>query len=54
VSSLAVGANVLLHAGIKGKVVAIDGDDIELETTPGVKLRVVKQAIRGIETAEGK
>ena len=54
VSSLAVGANVLLHAGIKGKVAAIDGDDIELETTPGVKLRVVKQAIRGIETAEGK
>lgn len=54
VSSLQVGANVLLHAGIKGQVVAIDGEDIELETTPGTKLRVVKQAIRGIESAEGK
>jgi preprotein translocase subunit YajC len=53
VNSIEVGANVLLHSGIKGKVTALhDDSDLEIETTPGVKLRVVKQAVRGIEAAK--
>jgi preprotein translocase subunit YajC len=53
VNSIEVGANVLLHSGIKGKVTALhDDSDLEIETTPGVKLRVVKQSVRGIEAAK--
>lgn len=53
VNSLEVGSEVLLHSGIKGKITAVHEDsDIEIETTPGVKLRVVKQAVRNIETAK--
>ena len=53
VASLEVGAEVMLHSGIKGKVTAIlDETDIEIETTPKVKLRVVKQAVRSIEAAK--
>jgi preprotein translocase subunit YajC len=53
ISSIAVGSSVLLHSGIKGKVTAIhDDSDLEIETTPGIKLRVVKQAVRGIEPAK--
>lgn len=53
VASLEVGADVMLHSGIKGKVTAIlDETDIEIETTPKVKLRVVKQAVRSIEAAK--
>jgi preprotein translocase subunit YajC len=53
VNSIGVGSAVILHSGIKGKVTAIhDDSDLEIETTPGTKLRVVKQAVRGIETAK--
>ena len=52
--SLQTGANVILYAGIKGKVVSIEGEDLEIETTPGTKLRVVKQSVRAIESTEGK
>lgn len=53
VNSLDVGAEVLLHSGIKGKVIKVlDETDIEIETTPGVKLRVVKQAVRNIQAAK--
>lgn len=49
VNSLEVGSEVLLHSGIKGKITKIvDDSDIEVETTPGVKLTVVKQAVRNI------
>lgn len=50
-SSLTEGAKVMLHSGIKGSIVAIDGDDLVVETTPGVKLTVVKQAVRSVEAA---
>ncbi len=50
-SSLTEGAKVMLHSGIKGNIVAIEGDDLVVETTPGVKLTVVKQAVRSVETA---
>ena len=55
IKSISVGSSVLLHSGIKGKVTALHDDtDLEIESTPGVKLRVVKQAVRGIETAKEK
>lgn len=50
-SSLTEGAKVMLHSGIKGNIVAIEGDDLVVETTPGVKLTVVKQAVRSVDTA---
>ena len=49
--SLVVGAKVLLHSGIRGTVTAIEDGDIEIESTPGSKLRVVKQAVRSIDPA---
>ncbi len=52
VQTLQVGANVILHAGIKGTVIALGEDDLEIETTPGTKLKVLKQAVRAIQTSE--
>lgn len=53
VNSLEVGTQVLLHSGIKGTVTKlVDDVDLEIETTPGVKLTVVKQAVRNIVTAK--
>ena len=52
-ASIEVGARVILHSGIKGTVTEIVEDsDIEIETTPKVKLLVVKQAVRAIEPAK--
>jgi preprotein translocase subunit YajC len=50
-SSLAVGASVILHSGIKGTVTEINGDDIVIESTPKTKLVVVKAAVRAIAPA---
>jgi len=52
-SSLEVGKRVVLHSGIKGTVTLIDDGEIEVESTPGVKLRLVKQAVRSVEAVEG-
>ncbi len=53
VNSLEVGTEVLLHSGIKGRITRISDDsDMEIETTPGVKLSVVKQAVRIVMTAK--
>jgi preprotein translocase subunit YajC len=55
-SALEVGSEVIMHSGIKGTITEIDGDDLVIESTPKTKLRVVKQAVRGIapKAAEGK
>jgi preprotein translocase subunit YajC len=50
-SALAVGANVILHSGIKGTVTEINGDDLVIESTPKTKLVVVKGAVRAIAPA---
>jgi preprotein translocase subunit YajC len=50
-SSLAVGANVILHSGIKGTVIEINGDDLIIESTPKTKLVVVRGAVRAIAPA---
>ena len=52
VQTLQVGSNVIRHAGIKGTVIALGEDDLEIETTPGTKLKVLKQAVRAIQTSE--
>lgn len=53
VNSLEVGTEVLLHSGIKGRITSISDDsDMEIETTPGVKLSVVKQAVRIVLTVK--
>ena len=53
INSLEVGSEVLLHAGIKGKVTnLVEDNDLEIETTPGVKLTVVRQAVRQIVPAK--
>jgi preprotein translocase subunit YajC len=54
--SLEVGSEVIMHSGIKGTITEINGDDLVIESTPKTKLRVVKQAVRGItpKAAEGK
>jgi preprotein translocase subunit YajC len=52
IASLSVGAEVILHSGIKGKVVEVTEDDVVIETTPKTKLLVVKGAVRAIAPAE--
>jgi len=52
-SSIAVGAQVTLHAGIKGTVSAINGDDIEIESAKS-KLVVVRGAIAKVTAAGEK
>jgi preprotein translocase subunit YajC len=50
-SSLAVGAKVILHSGIKGTVTEINGDDLIIESNPKTKLVVVRGAVRAIAPA---
>lgn len=50
-SSITEGSKVMLHSGIKGTISSIAGDELIVETTPGVKLTVVKQAVRSVEAA---
>ncbi len=42
--SLAVGAEVILHAGIKGRVVSLTDEEVEIESA-GSKLRVLRGAV---------
>jgi preprotein translocase subunit YajC len=51
-AALAVGTKVILHSGIKGTIIGIDGEDIILESTPKTKLLVVKGAVRAIAPAD--
>ncbi len=43
-SSLTVGAEVILHAGIKGKVVSLTDEEVEIDSA-GSKLRVLRGAV---------
>ncbi|MEN9752508.1 MAG: hypothetical protein RL670_199 [Actinomycetota bacterium] len=49
-ATIVVGAQVILHSGITGRIVAQDGDRLVLETTPGVKLAVLQGAVRGLDS----
>lgn len=43
--NLEVGRQVLLRAGIYGRIRGFDGDDVLVETAPGVVIKVVRGAI---------
>ena len=45
VASLAEGDEVVLSAGIFGRIVRLGADELTLEVTPGVELRVARQAV---------
>jgi preprotein translocase YajC subunit len=48
-SSVKVGSSVVLHSGITGKILSLDGDRAVIETTPGTKIAFLKGAIRNVE-----
>lgn len=50
-SSVEVGSSVVLHSGIVGEVVSIDGDRAVIETTPGTKIAFLKGAIRSVDAS---
>ena len=50
-SSVKVGSSVVLHSGITGKIVSLDGDRAVIETTPGTKIAFLKGAIRNVEAS---
>ena len=50
-SSLSVGAEATLHSGIKGLITEVSDTEVVIESTPGTKLRVIKQAVRIAQTA---
>ena len=53
-SSLEVGSQVLLHAGIMGKVLSVSEEELEIESVKGTKLRVLRGAVGKVIPAEEK
>ena len=54
VASLRPGDEVVLSAGIYGRIVELDAEEITLAVAPGVELRVARQAVlRRVEDAVG-
>jgi preprotein translocase subunit YajC len=51
-ASVAVGAQVIMLGGIKGKIVSILEDTVIVETTPGTRIEFVKAAVRTVVPAE--
>jgi preprotein translocase subunit YajC len=52
VASLETGDEVILTAGIFGRIVAVQPDEVSVEVAPGVDLRVARQAVlRRVEPA---
>jgi preprotein translocase subunit YajC len=51
--SIKVGASVVLHSGITGRIVSMEGDRLVLESTPGTNLSVLQGAVRGIDSWSG-
>lgn len=50
-SSVAVGAQVIMLGGIKGKIVSILDDTVIVETTPGTRIEFLKAAVRTVVPA---
>jgi len=49
IAAVARGDTVTTTGGIIGKVVRVQDNEVEVEIAPGVKVRVVKQTLAGIE-----
>ena len=45
IDSVAVGDEIVTIGGLHGRVTRLGDDDLEIEATPGTKLRFVKSAI---------
>jgi preprotein translocase subunit YajC len=55
VASVQPGDQVILSAGIHGRIVELGPDDLSLEIAPGVEIRVARQAVlRLVEDATGE
>ena len=55
IASLEVGDEVVTAGGVMGRIVALDGDQVHLEVSPGVVVRFVRIAVNaraGGETEE--
>lgn len=52
VASVARGDEVVTSGGVMGKVTAAGEDAVTIETTPGVKIRVQRQAIASVKKGE--
>jgi preprotein translocase subunit YajC len=52
-SDISPGQRVRTTAGIYGTVVAIDGQDADLEIAPGVEIRIMRRAIMDVVPEEG-
>ena len=50
-TNLVVGAEVRTIGGLLGTVVEVDDDSVTIETTPGARLRFIKNAIAGITSS---
>lgn len=50
-ASIKVGSSVVLHSGITGTIVSVEGDRAVLETTPGTKIAFLKGAIRSVDAS---
>jgi len=53
-ASLEVGSLVILHAGIKGKVLSVSDEELEIEPSKGTKLTVLRGAVGKVLPAEEK
>ena len=54
VTGLEEGDEVVLTAGIHGRITELGAEDLLLEVAPGVELRVARQAVlRRVETVDG-
>lgn len=53
-SSLEVGSQVVLHAGIMGRVLSVSEEELEIESVKGTKLRVLRGAVGKVIPAEEK
>lgn len=52
---MALGSQVIMLGGIKGKVVSVLDDTVIVETTPGTRIEFVKAAVRtAVAPAEAK
>ena len=50
-ASVAVGAQVVMLGGIKGKIVSILDDTVIVESTPGARIEFLKAAVRTVVAA---
>jgi preprotein translocase subunit YajC len=51
-ASVAVGAQVIMLGGIKGRISSILEDTVIVETTPGTRIEFVKAAVRTVVPSE--